>query len=436
MNPEMLSAHTRRWRSVCFYILYCSAPVSAVMLGGRTSLHAENVFYHMVVPFLAQHDPVLVSSYPTGINQSGEVCGTFFVRGDLNLGEPPFLYTPFVYSDSVGIVELIDRREGLQGFATGINDRGQVAIFGGRVDGDVGVAYRFTPGVGLETLDSVGKVGGDFTHGINNLGQVVGVSDLPDALGSIGFFAATPDNVIGLGSFDPQVSSSARDINDSGQITGVSDGRAFIYTSELGMIPIGRGVGFAINKNGVVAGASDGAALFKGGNTLELGSFGGDSWANDLNDYNVVVGAAYHSWFFPTASSGFVWSEATGLLNLNSFLPTGWSVGEARGVNNRGQIVCQGYSDGTGETPEGAYVVRLDPIVPRLAVQSVNGKLKVSWSPAWPGLVLESTADLVTADWQPVSTGGTNVIHRPFTAPSQFFRLNLESIRGLCCAPE
>lgn len=61
--------------------------------------------------------------------------------------------------------------------------------------------------------------------------------------------------------------------------------------------------------------------------------------------------------------------------------------------------------------------------------------LVISWSPAWPRIVLEATEDLANPSWQPVPTGGTNVLVVPVEGRQRFFRLNLEGIRGLCCPP-
>jgi hypothetical protein len=80
--------------------------------------------------------------------------------------------------------------------------------------------------------------------------------------------------------------------------------------------------------------------------------------------------------------------------------------------------------------------VLLNPIPPRLSLQRASADLVVSWSPPWPGVVLEATESLSAPNWQPVETGGTNVVAMTLNAPQRFFRLNLEALRGLCCPPE
>ena len=95
-------------------------------------------------------------------------------------------------------------------------------------------------------------------------------------------------------------------------------------------------------------------------------------------------------------------------------------------INSHGQIV--------GLSNHGAY--RLDPIPPRLAIQPTATNMILSWTPAWPGLILEATDSLSFPDWQPLDTGGTNVIQVPLDSPNRFFRLDTSALAGLCCAPE
>ncbi len=129
---------------------------------------------------------------------------------------------------------------------------------------------------------------------------------------------------------------------------------------------------------------------------------------------------------------GLLWTESEGLVRLNSLIPddSGWWLTTAAAINDHGQIVRQGVFEGQG------LAYRLDPIPPKLNLQHSPTNMLVSWSPAWPGLVLESTPSLSAPDWRPVDTGGTNVFAVSNTNTMRFFRLNLEGIRGLCCAPE
>jgi probable HAF family extracellular repeat protein len=78
--------------------------------------------------------------------------------------------------------------------------------------------------------------------------------------------------------------------------------------------------------------------------TDELGTLGGPrSYAKDVNDLGVVVGDAnvdgdpiYHA---------FVYFDGEGMFDLNerivNQLPDGWTLEQAEGINNKGQIVGQ-----------------------------------------------------------------------------------------------
>jgi len=73
---------------------------------------------------------------------------------------------------------------------------------------------------------------------------------------------------------------------------------------------------------------------------------------------------------------------------------------------------------------------------PGMSIYRSPTNVVVSWSPTWPGIVLESSPTLTPPEWQPVSTNGTNSLSFPISGPSRFFRLNLDALRGLCYAPE
>jgi hypothetical protein len=118
-------------------------------------------------------------------------------------------------------------------------------------------------------------------------------------------------------------------------------------------------------------------------------------------------------------------------MRLNSFIPadSGWWLTTAAAINDKGQIVGQGVFGGK------VLAYRLDPIEPKLNIERVDTNAVISWTPAWGGAVLESTDDLSAPDWQPITAGSTNRVVMPLEGSSRFFRLNLDALRGLCCAP-
>lgn len=376
------------------------------------------------------------ATWAGGINRFGDVCGYYTVdRGTNSVNYPyPYESKPFVYKDANGMLPLVGTSIRFSGFSSGINNRGQVA-FWGTPDNMHSLAYRYTPGVGVEALGSISDGSGDVATAINNLGQVVGRSDAyrGNTPWEYGFLYTDEIGVTNIGSLNENAYSAAYDINDLGQVTGISGGYVFLYTPQTGMVSIGQGVGYGINSQGIVAGRVGwgppyNAALYVNGTTRLLTSPDVDSEAYDINDHNVIVGQIFSGeWEI------FVWTERDGMMGLNSLIEPGWHVLWPSGINEFGQIAAEGNF----VPPDVAtFAVRLDPIPPKLIAQRASTNLVVTWNPAWPGVVLESSGDLSASSWRPMATGGTNVVTLPIASGARFFRLNLEALRGLCCPPQ
>jgi hypothetical protein len=238
----------------------------------------------------------------------------------------------------------------------------------------------------------------------------------------------------------PGIEGRAWGINDLGWITGnIRGGIAYLFRPGIGMTNIATGVGAAVNNRGVVAGTAGvqvgslGAFIHRDGTNKSLGTLGGlNNDAFGINNYDVVVGCAELWPWYPTPVKAFVWTDAEGMQDLNSLIATnsGWDLTIAGDINDSGQIT--GYGIHNGKT----MGYRLDPIRPTLAIKPTGRSVALSWSPAWPGIVLESSSTLSTPEWQPIPTNGTNSLNFPISGPSRFFRLNLDALRGLCCAPQ
>lgn len=123
-----------------------------------------------------------------------------------------------------------------EGFAYAINDWGQVVGVSGKC-----AAFNAIWGVYMqlnhallwqygETIDlgSLGGVTNNIPHGINNLGEVVGGSDVPKDTTSHAFLW-TPETkkMQDLGTLKGDAYSVALGINDKGQITGLSVNQSF-----------------------------------------------------------------------------------------------------------------------------------------------------------------------------------------------------------------
>ena len=155
--------------------------------------------------------------------------------------------------------------------------------------------------------------------------------------------------------------SLAYGINDAGQVTGFAKTRdgsqhAFITDpngvgmTDLGTLGGGASSAYGINDAGQVAGSSitkDGSthAFITGPNGMGMtdrGTLGGpDSLAYDINDVGQVVGTS-------TTQDGSVHAFVTGpdgvgMTDLNSLLrvglPAGGVLGDARDINNHGQVL-------------------------------------------------------------------------------------------------
>ncbi len=216
-------------------------------------------------------------------------------------------------------------------------------------------------------------------YGINNSGQVVGQSIVPsiDVFRSNAFrtapnsaIAPATDNLGTLGGN----SSTAYDINDSGQVVGESNktiygpnSRAFLWNSTSGMQDLGTlgglsSVAYGINNPGQVVGSSETsisnseqvvgefrAFLWDSTSGMQdLGTLGGfGSNAYDINDSGQVIGTAGT---IEGDTHAFLYNGRGLLQDLGTL---GGSSSVAYGINNFGQVV------GTAET--GATYTPDDP---------------------------------------------------------------------------
>jgi probable HAF family extracellular repeat protein len=193
-------------------------------------------------------------------------------------------------------------------------------------------------------LDPLGSY--SIAYGINNLGQVVGVYQT--ASGQRAFLWTASGGMRNLGTMSGGIYSSARCINDSGQVVGWSstifgqEDHAFLWTTEGGMIDLGTLGGtishaYGINDSGYVVGGSQ--LLSGSGHAFLWTEVGGmedlgilppfySSEALGINNLVQVVGNS--------AGHAFLWTETGGMQALGGI---GGTFSRAYGINDSGQIV-------------------------------------------------------------------------------------------------
>ena len=208
-------------------------------------------------------------------------------------------------------------------------------------------------------------LGGHYSAGqsINQSNQIVGASTIlgtpPDNDGLMRAFVYSGGRISTLNGL-AQIRSSAFGINGSGDITGSADigpagtTRTFLYSQgraqDLGILTGGSySVGRAINDVGQGAGYADirknvdHAFIYSGERMTDLGTLPGGSFsqAYSINKIGEVVGVS------GTADAGrhaFLFRSGT-MEDLNTLLVNGdgWVLDSAMGINDKHQIVGQGY---------------------------------------------------------------------------------------------
>ncbi|HLJ51059.1 MAG TPA: hypothetical protein VKU01_33860 [Bryobacteraceae bacterium] len=223
--------------------------------------------------------------------------------------------------------------------AYGISATGGIAGWSQSTD----AMHAFTSANGAVT-DLNGSASESYAYGVNAAGEVAGTA----------YEAGVSHGVVwsGNGMTDFGAGTAATAINDSGLVVGY-DGSAFLYDGsmhDIGVLAGGSWSGaYGVNSQGIVAGYGDTASgNFRGfvwsaaTGMLELGTLGGaSSYAMAINDAGVVVGNS-------TTAAGLMHAFEDTTAGLRDLGTLGGTSSYAYGINSAGTVV--GYSllaDGT-----------------------------------------------------------------------------------------
>lgn len=281
------------------------------------------------------------SGRANGINNGGMVVGMSDVGGSAT-----FDYHAFLYSNNhmVDLNTLIDPASGWRLVsATDINDAGQIlatACHGidcraVRLDMIPGVPE---PGAWLMLLAGLGLIAYRKWR-LRAMPQRPGRARMRKLLMLpllAGPLAALADPIYTVTALP--VDFSASNMNNSGSIVGTFGGAAAIWTSS-GITGIGAlapdSLGFGINNRGDIAGTWQGDAfVYSGGSLRNVGRLGtwGTSTARGVNDAGQVIGNGYYE--VGERQRGFVYTD--GVIRVIPTLGGDWSYAAA--INSAGQV--------------------------------------------------------------------------------------------------
>lgn len=295
-------------------------------------------------------------SVAKAVNLSGEVTGA---AGSGAISDV-FLYSNEAMSN-------LGTLGGASGIGNGINSFGKVA---GYSQNSLGTYRAFVASNGKMT--DIGDLGGGsaVAYAINDIGQVVGSAVTSD--GENHPFLYTNEQMIDLGTLGSANTdwwNSAQSVNNAGVVVGTSyDARGnffgFVWSNgkmtKMGTLGGQWSQAYAVNNKNQVTGLaytkSGMAHAFiatGAGKLTDLGTISGKTsttWGFAINDSGVVVGQST----FQNTYHAFVYSGGK-MKDLNKLIPSGsgWTLIEANGINNNGQIVGMGMHSGV----EHAYLL-------------------------------------------------------------------------------
>jgi probable HAF family extracellular repeat protein len=292
------------------------------------------------------------TSTGVGINASGQVTGW----SDTNTNDPNHLFAhAFIYTPGANPSMLdLGTLGGSYSFAEGINASGQVTGRSLLASGEER-AFLYSSG----TMTDLGTLGGSSSqgYGINDSGWITGSADIDATTYHAFLYNPNTFMMSDLGTLGTGPYSQGRGINALGWVTGysgpVATTHTFLYSygamSDLGVLPTGTfSQGFGINSSGQITGWGD-------ANTVDRHAFlySASTGLVDLDPTGAALseGVAINACGQIVGQRGglaVLYSANTGFVDLNTLLPgnSGWTLGGATSINDRGQITGFGSIGG------------------------------------------------------------------------------------------
>jgi probable HAF family extracellular repeat protein len=298
------------------------------------------------------------TTYATAINATGQITGESYLGSEVQVpcatrhDKPPcFTHPGHAFLWSSGTMTDLGTLGGLDSSGNAINDLGEVAGSSGTASG----SSAFTDQKGVMSAINTGN-----PAAINNSGEIAGGGSFPVAgtPGDIFEQAFTYQNgtttVLGLLPGAGGVFTDATAINNSGEVVGsgdnsASDERAWKYQNgvmtDIGTLGGPQASATAINTSGQIVGFAqtstdaDHGFLYTGGKMTDLGL---NIFPDAINGQGAIAGQG---------PAGAIVGTPGHFQNLNSLVPSGsgFTLTNAVGINNNGQIVAQGSNSTTGQ---------------------------------------------------------------------------------------
>ena len=313
--------------------------LTALMLAGH-SAQAQRPIYD----FLDLGSLNGGSSSATGINNYGQVVGSstqsVYVPGiGMTTVSHPFIYSGAQMTDLVIPPEYQKNTGG----ATGINDSGQVV--GYTTSGGVksflysNGAFHYSKTVGERAINNAGQSLGSRQNATLYQGNVATDLGTLGGYGSTGYGLNNLGQAVGEATLPGNNQTYSAFLYSNGQMQDIGKDTGLYFTE-----------GHGISDNGIVAGVgginpdnsgSYRAFVWQNGQAKVLGTLGGNtSFAFAVNNAGTVIGSAD----LPSGyGEAFVYQNGQ---MYDLFAGSDWSGGTATAINNKGQIVGNGYHNG------------------------------------------------------------------------------------------